>query len=61
MITYSVETLYHFQCDRCSKWWTIGDWDESADSMCCPHCGVRQEVEETSVSLDHNPIGGLGS
>lgn len=47
MITYTVEQLYHFQCSMCSKWWTIGDWDGTADSMCCPHCGVRQELMHT--------------
>lgn len=45
-ITYSIESLFHFKCGNCLKWWTIGGWDGSADSMCCPHCEVRSEVEK---------------
>jgi len=25
MITYTIETLYHFSCEKCKKWWSIGD------------------------------------
>jgi hypothetical protein len=44
VITYSVETLYHFRCGMCARWWTIGDWARDINHMNCPHCGERQEV-----------------
>ena len=49
MIRYSVETLHHFSCGPCKKWWTSATWAPSGsgmDSLFCPHCGVVQAVEE---------------
>ena len=42
---YSKETLYHFNCGMCSKWWSIGDWTPSA-LLTCPHCSTRANTEE---------------
>jgi hypothetical protein len=43
---YSIETLYHFQCGHCKKWWTIGDWTP-VDILICPNCGqVSEKVEK---------------
>lgn len=39
MIEYSVEQLYHFSCNNCSQWWTIGDYTPYP-GMTCPHCGT---------------------
>jgi hypothetical protein len=34
----SVETLYHYSCPSCKKWWSIGDI--KLDKAYCPHCGL---------------------
>jgi len=50
-ITYSVEKLYHFNCDKCRSWWTIGDWKPYANyviHMTCPQCGSVQLVAADS-------------
>jgi len=41
--TVHTETLYHFNCERCGAWWTVGDWQESTHCF-CPQCGTRLEV-----------------
>jgi len=35
----SFELLSHFQCASCSKWWSIGDADQSKNEWFCPWCG----------------------
>ena len=35
----SRETLYHFRCERCNKWWTIADADTNKTDWYCPWCG----------------------
>lgn len=45
----SKETLWHFQCQCCNQWWTIGDFnpDSLADGeLFCPNCGHIDEFEE---------------
>ena len=37
MITYIIEKLYHFQCNECGKWWSVGDFNGQIIS--CPFCG----------------------
>lgn len=44
--TYSVETLYHYCCCFCSRWWSIADIVPTSEKMCCPHCGVCEDIEE---------------
>ncbi len=48
MIRYSTETLYHFNCDECGRWWSVGDHQISVgcETMTCPHCGIEQRVEK---------------
>lgn len=35
----SKETLYHFSCKECHKWWSIGDAPEDKKDWFCPWCG----------------------
>jgi rRNA maturation endonuclease Nob1 len=44
----SQETIYHFSCHNCNKWWSIGDWDKT-DKIICPHCGDLGIVEMVEV------------
>lgn len=47
MITYCIEKLYHFRCNSCDKWWTIGDFEmKKQQILTCPHCGKVDEVRE---------------
>lgn len=42
---YSIETLYHFRCTDCDKWWSIGDF-KPCKHLICPHCGRVGRLEE---------------
>ncbi|MCB0277468.1 MAG: hypothetical protein KDI06_21825 [Calditrichaeota bacterium] len=42
----SEELLTHFNCEKCRKWWSIGDAPRDRESWYCPWCGHYQEVEE---------------
>lgn len=49
-ITYSIETLYHFECHACDKWWSIGDYPMiEIDQIICPHCGNTATPEPDHV------------
>jgi len=37
----TTESLAHYYCGACYKWWTIRDGDPKG-TYYCPHCGVRQ-------------------
>lgn len=42
----SLEHLYHYQCDGCTKWWTIADIQPVVgNQIFCPHCGNANTVE----------------
>lgn len=42
----SLEHLYHYNCDSCSKWWTCADIKPTeGDIIFCPHCGCANRVE----------------
>jgi hypothetical protein len=42
----SLESLYHFNCDRCRKWWSCADIKPVIGAeMHCPHCGKVNIVE----------------
>ena len=43
-ITYSVETLYHFSCQCCEKWWSISNF-EFRRIITCPYCGSRSSIK----------------
>lgn len=44
-LTISVETLSHFQCPYCQKWWSIGDAPRRA-VWYCPWCGMQSEAAD---------------
>ena len=49
----SIEHLYHFSCDRCQKWWAIGDFPwGSQSSMWCPWCGYENRLPEKPLTGD---------
>ena len=33
-----IEELYHFNCPKCSRWWTVGDLPREIESIQCPFC-----------------------
>jgi len=44
-----IETLNHFRCFFCKKWWSIGDPDaaeKKVNGWYCPWCGKYQECDE---------------
>lgn len=45
-VNVNLELLYHYQCDHCKKWWTIGDIIPKTGSLiyCC-HCGQGNTIE----------------
>lgn len=49
----SLENLYHFSCDSCKNWWSIGDyvWGKQTH-MWCPHCGHKQELPKEALTGD---------
>lgn len=47
----AIESLYHFNCGICKKWWTIGDAHLNTSNLWyCPWCGTKQLLEETPNS-----------
>ena len=53
MITYSIETLYHFNCSECGGWWSIGDAPDKLTWL-CPHCSHKSETQlhSTATTLE---------
>ena len=46
MISYSKETLYHFNCGDCKNWWSYASVENYKPYiMVCPHCGEMQKIE----------------
>ena len=48
-IQYTIENLYHFNCEECKKWWTVSDYEitgEPNQKMTCPHCNRISIIEE---------------
>lgn len=40
-----LEHLYHFNCDRCQGWWSIGDFKyRPGFSIFCPHCNAEHTL-----------------
>lgn len=59
MLVYSKETLHHFLCKTCVKWFSIADfsWEEvlSTDSpITCPHCGTAHKEFKKAPALRSN-------
>lgn len=46
----SVETLHHFSCGSCGKWWSIGDWVKQ-DTITCPSCGCKLGIKEVGTNV----------
>lgn len=40
----SEESLAHFACAKCAKWWTIGDAPARKKLWYCPWCGTEQKI-----------------
>jgi hypothetical protein len=44
-LTWSLEKLYHFQCEKCSKWFSIGDFDiKKYKKLTCPLCNKISKI-----------------
>lgn len=43
--TRSVESLNHFRCQECDKWWSVGDAPVEKEDWYCPWCGAKQKME----------------
>jgi len=41
----SRENLDHFSCDKCQKWWSVGDAPGDKAEWFCPWCGERGEYD----------------
>lgn len=44
--TRKIEQLNHFSCDKCGKWWTIGDAPKAKISWFCPWCGSEVKYKK---------------
>lgn len=48
----SKESLHHFNCGDCGKWWTIGDIAggtggiDVQNQWFCPWCGEKKEAKQ---------------
>jgi len=40
------ETLAHFNCYKCQKWWAISDGPKEKKVWYCPWCGTQQQIIE---------------
>lgn len=59
----ALEYLFHFKCDSCEKWWTIGDYANASDTyhikytmnsiITCPHCKYENEIEEINDGFEN--------
>lgn len=60
---FSKEVLYHFNCGKCDKWWSIADYylfsnkTPKSEQMVpnliiCPHCGHKEEVIEVTYEKE---------
>ena len=54
---FSKEILYHFNCGKCNKWWSVPDYhlfsknvpknkEMVPNVIICPHCGHKEKVIE---------------
>jgi len=40
------ESLSHFSCGYCRKWWAIGDMSQKKTKWHCPWCGKLQTFKK---------------
>ena len=56
-MSVSLERLWHFQCENCNKWWTIGDAPDRLEWGCpwcmTVHLPVPKTVVLTVPMLEH--------
>ena len=56
----SKEILYHFNCGKCNKWWSIADYHLFSNNVqkneetipkviTCPHCEHKEELEGVDI------------
>ena len=58
-IRYTIETLYHFNCDKFKKWWSIADFGHNLfhgahsnlKKLTCPHCGFKGKLKKKTDEL----------
>lgn len=43
----SIESLSHFWCKSCKKWWSIGDAPLDKHDWFCPWCGDINRFKKT--------------
>ena len=59
---FSKEILYHFNCGKCDKWWSIADHHLLSNDVpkkeeivpnyiICPHCGHKEEAKEVKNNI----------
>ena len=41
---FSIEKLYHFNCGKCKRWWSIGDFDINTKTLICPYVDCKHEA-----------------
>ncbi|MEK7535736.1 MAG: hypothetical protein AAB590_01840 [Patescibacteria group bacterium] len=46
----SKERLQHFNCGKCTRWWSIGDASVNKKVWHCPWCGLKQEFKIMPLS-----------
>lgn len=49
---YTTETLYHYKCCICKRWWSVGDHQNPNEAQGCPHCGAWAEVKPKSKIME---------
>jgi len=53
---YSIETIHHFRCVECDKWWSIADFKrELRHLIFCPRCGTIGTLKEISPDEQVSP------
>ena len=45
MIEIHKETLYHFTCTSCSRWWSVADY-LPREGLTCPHCAITSPKKQ---------------
>lgn len=51
-----LERLYHYRCDHCQKWWTVGDIAPQINQeMHCPHCGKKNVIQGVTEAASETP------
>lgn len=46
-----LEYLYHFKCEKCESWWSVGSVQVLVNEVYfCPFCGHENTVESIDAS-----------